>query len=220
VARKKIEYTAQYTFADFLARYDSIVQPLNLESTRSDRQKVETFATISGLGIESLTLGRQHVFLADVVWKELEDSLRAVEKEERNLSKARDDESLASGYAGEERAARNTRAGSVERLIPRTKTAGYGSDYYDDTGSYVSEDEYYSRSGGTGHGEDEDGSFWGNEWKQGEGYVLTTGRSLSHVTSFSGIFSLPVDPQQVHATRRPQKGRKTKAARDRGGARH
>ncbi|CAG8463565.1 8890_t:CDS:2 [Paraglomus occultum] len=162
-ARLKTSYTAHYTFEDFLARYESILAPLNLEPSRSDAQKVETFATISGWDQSSIALGRSMVFLSDSVWKELEDSLRASEKEERAKAKAlRDDDSQASGFDGDERYLRSVpKGGSRSRLLPKFA----GADYLDDQGSHVgSEDEYNSRSGGTGtqYGGDEDeGSLWG-----------------------------------------------------------
>nr|CAG8434522.1 6220_t:CDS:2 [Entrophospora candida] len=163
--KKKIEYTAWYTFKDFLSRYDSIIQTLNLESTRSDRQKVEAFATISGWGEENLIMGNNYVFVTEIVWKGLEDSLRAAEKEERAKAKQiKDNDSLASGDRGTN-ITNAAATSSMDRLLPRGVATSYTASEagYDEQSYAESEDDYQNSK------QEEEGSVWGSEWGKSEG---------------------------------------------------
>ncbi|CAG8448686.1 13567_t:CDS:10 [Ambispora leptoticha] len=168
VNRKRVDYTAHYSYSDFIARYESIFQSYNLDPSRSDRQKVEAFVTLKGWGEGDIAFGRQNVFLSDPTWKELEDTLRAAEKEERARAKqTKDDESLASGFNGGGERPRGLAAASatssMDRLIP-TQRPAYGSDFYDDQSYAGSEDEYYSRSGGNAFNGEEEEAMWGSQW--------------------------------------------------------
>ncbi|KAG9288075.1 hypothetical protein G9A89_017670 [Geosiphon pyriformis] len=208
VARKRIDYTAHYTFSDFLSRYESIVQPLNVESSPSDRQKIQNFLSISGWGEGAVSLGRQYVFLSDPIWKELEDVLRAAEKEERARAKAlKDDESLASGFnGGGERTGRNvavaSAASSMDRLIP-TRVTYANSDYYDDRSYADSEEDYYSKSGAGGHGiEEEEASMWGSQWGGNSGDGLSRNGDLNITTEKGGNGADEIEKIPITKTRK------------------
>ncbi|CAG8454713.1 848_t:CDS:10 [Ambispora gerdemannii] len=182
VNRKRVDYTVHYLYADFIARYESII-PLN--SSPNDRQKVEAFVTSSGWGVSDIALGRQNIFLSDLIWKELEDKLRAAEKEERAKAKQmKDDESLASGFNGGAERPRGlaaaSAASSMDRLIP-TQRLAYGSDFNDDQSYAGSEDEYYSRSGGNVYNEEEETSMWGSQWGGNSGDGVSRGGDLKQV---------------------------------------
>ncbi|RIA92287.1 Glycosyltransferase Family 2 protein [Glomus cerebriforme] len=182
IVRKRIDYTAQYTFEDFLTRYEMILASLNLEPSRNPRQKVEAFATISGWGENQIAMGYRYVLLSYSIWKELEDSLRAAEKEERAKNKQRDDDSSVGGAA--HRGINTASAtSSADRLI--SKSGGgvnYTSSetgYYEDSQSYVESDDEYSKTGGAQFTEDDEGSMWGSEWggKNSDGYSPKKGNN-------------------------------------------
>ncbi|CAI2172505.1 17453_t:CDS:2 [Funneliformis geosporum] len=202
IVRKRVEYTAQYTFEDFLTRYETIIASFNVEPSRNPQQKVETFATISGWGENQMTMGRKTVLISDPIWKGLEDSLRAAEKEERAKSKLRDDDSLVGGFHDGSRAGINTASvtSSADRLLPRSGAANYSSSetgYYED--SYVDSEDEFSKAGGAQFAEDDEGSMWGSEWKTNDGYAHTGGQSRHAEAKKEG--DLKEDIEEIPATR-------------------
>ncbi|KAK9767698.1 hypothetical protein K7432_002301 [Basidiobolus ranarum] len=136
------DYTASLEFSEFLERYQPIIEALRLDSSKDSRQLVMAVKNISGWNDKDMYVGAQErVFLCEHVWKELEDSLRAMEKDERNAQKGRasslghDGESLVSGYNGHD----NT------SMPPRSMPY--------DTGSYNSEEDYRSQNMPSGYGQ-------------------------------------------------------------------
>ncbi|KAG0331412.1 hypothetical protein BG004_001670 [Podila humilis] len=92
--RKRVEYTITYPFDEFLKRYErtTIVSQLNLDTTtKTEKGQCLDIANSPDRGWNDvqaqdgpkLALGNTSVWLAEQVWKDLEDDLRAVEKEDR-----------------------------------------------------------------------------------------------------------------------------------------
>ncbi|KAL1916705.1 uncharacterized protein VTP21DRAFT_5409 [Calcarisporiella thermophila] len=169
-ARNRTEYMIPYPFADFMSRYQSIIEPLNLDESRNDRQKVEAIVAI--MGWTDIAVGRENIWLSDTTWKGLEDHLRAIEKEERAKHKA-----LRDG-GGEE-----TEDGEPGRTVPMPAALPtYSSadqllekprrDYMDDGASFAGTEDGYNRF--RGQYDMDDGSLYGeSEWDDramSEGY--------------------------------------------------
>ncbi|RUP30296.1 chitin synthase, partial [Jimgerdemannia flammicorona] len=162
--RRSRAYTAYYTFDEFLGRYEHLIESLNLDAGRSDRLKVEAVVTIMGWSDAQAYVGKEFIWLTEDEWKELEDGLRAAEKEERGRAKGlgvgTELDSQYGGSAGYQDGGRGghppdaASAGSHDRLIP---PRGFG-EYYDDGASYMSEDEY------GGHGGDGSSQYGESEW--------------------------------------------------------
>ncbi|KAF9116313.1 hypothetical protein BGX27_003621 [Mortierella sp. AM989] len=92
--RKRTEYTISYLFEEFLKRYDRtcIFSSLNLDkTTKTDKGQCLDVVNTLGRGWNTpdgqvgpkFALGNTSVWLAEAIWKELEDDLRSVEKDER-----------------------------------------------------------------------------------------------------------------------------------------
>ncbi|KAG0244287.1 hypothetical protein BGX31_009366 [Mortierella sp. GBA43] len=96
--RKRTEYTISYLFDEFLERYrkTKLISSLNLDRVaKTDKGQCMDVANAPGRGWNApdgpigpkFALGNMAVWLSEEVWKELEDELRVVEKEERQLEK-------------------------------------------------------------------------------------------------------------------------------------
>lgn len=88
VQRSGLEYANHYAFAEFLMRYDRLVVSLQIDGSKSERSMVESVCAIMNWTEQQAYIGNDNIWLAFDVWKELEDSLRAAEKEERARMKA------------------------------------------------------------------------------------------------------------------------------------
>ncbi|KAF9584191.1 hypothetical protein BGW38_007270 [Lunasporangiospora selenospora] len=120
--RKRIEFTMAYPFEEFLKRYEktTILASLNLEkSTKTERGQCLEVTNIQGRGWNSsdgegdtmkIALGNTCVWMAEDVWKEFEDDLRSVEKDERLRQKRE----MAEAVAAAEEAAARARARALE----------------------------------------------------------------------------------------------------------
>ncbi|ORX90887.1 hypothetical protein K493DRAFT_409623 [Basidiobolus meristosporus CBS 931.73] len=104
------DYTSSLEFSEFLERYQPFLESLQLDPSKDPRERVMSIKSISGWSDDEMYVGdKERVFLCEHVWKELEDGLRSMEKEERNAQKGRsssmglglDTESLNSGYNGQ-----------------------------------------------------------------------------------------------------------------------
>ncbi|ORX90890.1 hypothetical protein K493DRAFT_265193 [Basidiobolus meristosporus CBS 931.73] len=163
------DFTASFLYEEFLERYNVIFEQLDLDNTRGTREKIEAVKMISGWKDYDLTIGSVgRVFLSEHVWKELEDSLRSMEKEDRAAQKfrnaeggIRDDESLASDSRGVNL-----------RSAPYLNPPKYGSDpasgYFEDDVSCYSEEDYSRHKadqtrGGYGHYGEDEASNYGSE---------------------------------------------------------
>ncbi|KAG0039060.1 hypothetical protein BGZ82_009866 [Podila clonocystis] len=180
--RKRIEYTITYPFEEFLKRYErtTIVSQLHLDSTtKTEKGRCLDIANAPDRGWNDVqahdgpkfALGNTSVWLAEEVWKELEDDLRAVEKEERLNQKIAQAEAAvaeaalrAHEKAQEQAAARagdlsgidgegdgsgldHSKFGSAHSSTDRLLTLGRGGD--DDMASEadILDDDTYSESG-------------------------------------------------------------------------
>ncbi|KAF9373092.1 hypothetical protein CPC16_002028, partial [Podila verticillata] len=182
--RKRVEYTITYPFDEFLKRYErtTIVSQLHLDSTtKTEKGRCLDIANAPDRGWNDpqahdgpkFALGNTSVWLAEEVWKELEDDLRAVEKDDRLNQKIAQAEAAvaeamlrAQQKAQEEAAARalsgelsgidgdgdglgldHSKFGSAHSSTDRLLTLGRGGD--DDMASEadILDDETYSESG-------------------------------------------------------------------------
>ncbi|KAI8330035.1 chitin synthase-domain-containing protein [Blakeslea trispora] len=91
VVRQQYEYANYYTFGEFVLRYESFINSLQLDdSLISDKEKIERASAIMNWNSSTVFVGHEMVWLKYEVWKELEDGLRLAEKEERMRTKAGD----------------------------------------------------------------------------------------------------------------------------------
>ncbi|KAF9920458.1 hypothetical protein FBU30_009711 [Linnemannia zychae] len=104
--RKRTEYTVSYLFNEFLSRYDktSLIISLAIDrTTKTEKGQCLDVANAPGRGWSvsdgkvgaKFALGETSVWLAEEVWKDLEDDLRMVEKEERTRIKREQAQALA-----------------------------------------------------------------------------------------------------------------------------
>ncbi|KAI7861568.1 chitin synthase-domain-containing protein [Spinellus fusiger] len=156
------EYVNYYTFSEFLARYDRLVSYLQIDMTKSDREQVEVVSAIMNWTEVQAYMGIEMVWLSFDTWKELEDGLRAAEKEERARAKGMD---VSKPGARMEMENESHSVGgyyhdSEDRLLP---PGGYGMGpgmmAYGDNASYI-ESDY-------GMKPEVDGSQWGDESEWG-----------------------------------------------------
>ncbi|KAG0354860.1 hypothetical protein BGZ54_001447, partial [Gamsiella multidivaricata] len=122
--RKRTEYTISYTFGEFLARYERtrLVSGLGLDrTTKTEKGRCLDVANAPSRGWNSpdgqigpkFALGNTSVWLAEEVWKELEDDLRAIEKGERLQEKI----SQAAAAAQEEAAKARAKGLEARNLL-------------------------------------------------------------------------------------------------------
>ncbi|KAG0297870.1 hypothetical protein BGZ96_004521 [Linnemannia gamsii] len=92
--RKRTEYTVSYVFSEFLSRYEKTALLTSLaidRTTKTEKGQCLEVANAPGRGWNApdgqvgakFALGNTSVWLAEEVWKDLEDDLRTIEKEER-----------------------------------------------------------------------------------------------------------------------------------------
>ncbi|KAH7049995.1 chitin synthase [Linnemannia elongata] len=104
--RKRTEYTVSYVFSEFLSRYEKTTLLTNLaidRTTKTEKGQCLEVANAPGRGWNApdgkvgakFALGNTCVWLAEEVWKDLEDDLRTVEKEERLRIKREQAQALA-----------------------------------------------------------------------------------------------------------------------------
>ncbi|KAF9333419.1 hypothetical protein BG006_003659 [Podila minutissima] len=180
--RKRVEYTVTYPFDEFLKRYEctTIVSQLHLDSTtKTEKGRCLDIANAPDRGWNEVhahdgpkfALGHTSVWLAEEVWKELEDDLRAVEKEDRLNQKIAQAEAAvaeatlrAQEKAQEEAAARagdlsgidgdadglggldHSKFGSAHSSTDRLLTLGRGDDDMASEADIL-DDDTYSESG-------------------------------------------------------------------------
>ena len=84
IMRCEREYSNYYDHAEFLLRYDRLVQSLQIDGTKQDSEQVNTVITTMNWTDAQAFVGHEKVWLSYETWKELEDGLRAAEKKERN----------------------------------------------------------------------------------------------------------------------------------------
>ncbi|KAI8976912.1 chitin synthase [Pilobolus umbonatus] len=147
--RQHIEYANHYTFEEFVLRYEYFIQSLQLGKTFTDaRQQVDEVCKF--MQWKTVNLGKEMVWLPFEVWRQLEDYLRIIEKEDRVRAK-NDELQSTDGHAA---------------LAPQMAGDQYG--YNDQNVQY--EDDYADGAsfawGGDRKGGAE-GSQWGDESEWG-----------------------------------------------------
>ncbi|KAL7319392.1 hypothetical protein PS15m_002530 [Mucor circinelloides] len=88
--RSAVDYANYYTFAEFLVRYEGLVTSLQIDHTKPEKEQVEDVRSIMNWTEPQAFVGHDMIWIAYDTWKELEDGLRAAEKEERDRAKGMD----------------------------------------------------------------------------------------------------------------------------------
>ncbi|KAI7866136.1 chitin synthase [Spinellus fusiger] len=89
--RCRQEYACYYTFNEFLIRYERLAISLQIDSTKPERGQVDVICAMMNWAETQVYIGNDMVWLSYEIWRELEDGLRAYEKEERVRAKAPND---------------------------------------------------------------------------------------------------------------------------------
>ncbi|CEI86116.1 Putative Chitin synthase [Rhizopus microsporus] len=152
-ARASVEYANYLTFSEFLVRYERLASSLQIDHVKSERDQVEDVRAIMNWNESQVFIGHEMIWIAYDTWKELEDGLRAAEKEERERAKEAKQGMMqdapvmpSQGYYPE----------SQDRLMP---PAAYGDPRGYDEASYVDSEDGIKR--------DMEGSQWGEESEWG-----------------------------------------------------
>ncbi|KAI8141545.1 chitin synthase [Fennellomyces sp. T-0311] len=174
------EYANHYTFGEFLMRYERLVMSIQIDVGKSERAMTESVCAIMNWTEAQAFVGNDMIWLAFDTWKELEDNLRAAEKEERARMKASaagdGNTDIMTDAMGEEHHNQQLYdyQDSNDRLLPPGAgyDAGFGggmprSSVFEDGASYIESDYGMKR--------EVDGSQWGEESEWGmkglaEGY--------------------------------------------------
>lgn len=167
------EYANYYTFAEFLMRYDRLVYSLQIDESKPERSRIESVCAIMNWTEAQAYIGAEMIWLSFETWKELEDSLRAAEKEERARAKAMAANSRMMSDVPAEEQHYQYYQDSNDRLLqpqdgymdPAHLAAGYGaggmvrSSVFEDGASYIESEDGMKR--------EVDGSQWGEESEWG-----------------------------------------------------
>ncbi|KAI9314571.1 chitin synthase-domain-containing protein [Dichotomocladium elegans] len=168
--RSSQEYANHYAFAEFLMRYDRLVLSLQIDGSKSERSMVESVCAIMNWTSAQACIGNDMIWLSFDVWKELEDSLRLAEKEERARMKSNINENnpdMMSDVVPEQHHGLYDYEESNDRLLP--PHGGYldpghagnmpRSSMFEDGASYVDSEFGMKR--------EVEGSQWGDESEWG-----------------------------------------------------
>ncbi|KAI9262697.1 chitin synthase [Sporodiniella umbellata] len=82
-----VDYANYLTFNEFLVRYQRLVVSLNISLGKSEKAQVQDIKSIMNWVDTQVFVGHEMIWIAYDTWKELEDGLRAAEKEERERAK-------------------------------------------------------------------------------------------------------------------------------------
>lgn len=88
--KSTVDYANYYTFNEFLLRYENFVTSLQIDHTKSERDQVDNVRTMMNWVEPQAFVGHDMIWFSYETWKELEDGLRAAEKEERDRAKGLD----------------------------------------------------------------------------------------------------------------------------------
>lgn len=169
--RSSVDYANYYTFAEFLVRYEGLVTSLQIDHTKSEKDQVEDVRSIMNWIEPQAFIGHDMIWIAYDTWKELEDGLRAAEKEERDRAKTVDPKQellnqspdAHPGMISGDVATGGYYQDSQDRLLPIG--GGYMDDNlgharaFEDGASYMDSDDGMKR--------DMEGSQWGEESEWG-----------------------------------------------------
>ncbi|CAO3687737.1 unnamed protein product [Rhizopus stolonifer] len=152
IVRASVEYANYLTCSEFLVRYERLLSSLQIDHTKPEKEQVNDVRAIMNWAEPQAFIGQEMVWLAYDTWKELEDGLRAAEKEMRDRAKevkqGQDIPSLTGpGYYQD----------SHDRLLPHMTYADPMG--YEDGASYADSEDGLKR--------DMEGSQWGEESEWG-----------------------------------------------------
>ncbi|KAI8071740.1 chitin synthase [Gongronella butleri] len=97
--RRSREYVINYTFTELATRYEPLLTSMIDTSHKSDREITETLYAFMTWNEQSAFIGHELIWLAYEPWKDLEDGLRAMEKDARTRAKDPSAAALAGGAA-------------------------------------------------------------------------------------------------------------------------
>ncbi|KAG1375353.1 hypothetical protein G6F61_008545 [Rhizopus arrhizus] len=153
-ARAAVEYANYLTFSEFLVRYERLVSSLQIDHTKPERDQVQDVRAIMNWNESQAFVGHEMIWIAFDTWKELEDGLRAAEKELRERAKEAKQETMQDapilsgpGYHPD----------SHDMLLPHMSYADPRG--YEDGASYADSEDGLKR--------DMEGSQWGEESEWG-----------------------------------------------------
>ncbi|RKP37869.1 chitin synthase-domain-containing protein [Dimargaris cristalligena] len=132
VKRKVIEYAHWLSHDEFLTRYKPVVDSLKLDQSRDARTRCDAAGSMIGWGYNDMAVGNRQVFLSFTAWRDLEDNLRAIEKQQ-NPNAMRDE----GGALGDD----------PYGIIPNSSLGGPG---VESMGSYESHDGLIQNMGNRG----------------------------------------------------------------------
>ncbi|KAI7889478.1 chitin synthase [Mucor mucedo] len=169
--RSAVDYANYYTFGEFLMRYENFVNSLQIDHTKPEREQVENVRAIMNWVEPQAFIGHDMIWFSYETWKELEDGLRAAEKEERDRAKGLEakqelphhiDQHMAANAAAAAAAAVPVGHYQDGRLLPPNPVymgnMGQGG-HFEDGASYMDSDDGMKR--------DMEGSQWGEESEWG-----------------------------------------------------
>ncbi|KAI7898908.1 chitin synthase [Cokeromyces recurvatus] len=147
IVRHQFDYANHYSFDEFVERYESFLAYLGQQQEGSSTKEiVEAACMTMNWTVESVFIGTEYIWLSYEVWKELENGLRATEKEERARAKTNIETPSEMDYQDER---------VLMNYENDMKQSFEGSPIYEDGASYVySEDK-------------RDASQWGEESEWG-----------------------------------------------------
>ncbi|KAL0079364.1 glycosyltransferase family 2 protein [Phycomyces blakesleeanus] len=158
--RCRQEYASYYTFNEFLMRYERLAVSLQIDSTKPERGQVDVIRAMMNWAETQVYIGNDMVWLSYEIWRELEDGLRAYEKEERERAKGpieptQDPRAMATtNYARQD-----ILLPQIDPENPVQQASLAHASVYEDGASYAESDDGMKR--------EMEGSQWGDESEWG-----------------------------------------------------
>jgi chitin synthase len=87
IIRHHFEYANYYSYEEFQTRYEGFMYSLQVDPEAPIKAKLQHAASIMHWSPQQVFLGNTFVWLKYEIWKELEDNIRAAEKEDRARAK-------------------------------------------------------------------------------------------------------------------------------------
>lgn len=165
----------QYTFADFLERYqylESMLLPFTTSSTDSAslQDKVVKLVHVMQWTNSQAQVGRERIWIAYDVWHDLENHLRVLEKEARIRER---EERLAAIEAEKEAARIAAEEAEAAAAAAAAAAAQEESNPFNDPEDMDSDHDFYDdrTEVGHGHGSEKGGSQWGEDDDDFDAYM-------------------------------------------------
>ncbi|KAI9302596.1 chitin synthase-domain-containing protein [Cunninghamella echinulata] len=87
VTRMRVSFTNTFYHDEFCERYSDALAAVGIENDRLPRAQCEAAASIFGWLSSQASIGNSKIFLNESAWRQLEDGLRTVEKDEQRKQK-------------------------------------------------------------------------------------------------------------------------------------